>query len=479
MKMPPLIDYLWRRLGKAAPFVFLLLGCALLGLVLLKVDPLFVIAGLLAVAVAAAILSRPFYGVLLYLVLLYVRPGDLVPALAPLRLTMLGVALLAGAYALQVLVYRRVKPILTTPMIFMGLVLVAIVISLPGSFYQTLTMTRFTDTLRIVFMTYLIVHLVESVPRLRAFMTTLIFIFIVLSSVLVGRFFAMPDTRVDNGGSGGLIGGFLGDGNDFALAQNMILPWTIMFASLARSRIWRSILLYGVLIGIVAIACTYSRGGMLGMIASIITLYIVWVFRSRKYVLGASLALVAVFLIVIGMLAFAPDEFLDRITSIKDYNEDESALGRLDAWGAGVRMFADHPFTGVGAGAFSVAYGLQYKPVTAIAANWREAHSVFFQVLGEMGMVGIIAIFGLALVLFLSARRLRFIHLAGRSDDLFFHTVRASVVGSLAAWAVSGAFLSVAYYPHLYILVMVVTCLERLALYNKLELPIIEEVEEI
>jgi len=46
-------------------------------------------------------------------------------------------------------------------------------------------------------------------------------------------------------------------------------------------------------------------------------------------------------------------------------------------------------------------------------------------------------------------------------------------------WAVSGAFLSVAYYPHLYVLVMVTACLERLARYSRLELPVSGEGEEV
>jgi len=458
--------------------VLILGGAAVLGLAMLLVDPLFFIAGLVALLVAGAVLSNPYYGVILYLALLYIRPGDIYPQLEPLRLTMLGVTLLTVAFVLQVLVYRRVKAILTMPMIFMGLVLAAILLSMPGSYYRTLSMTRFTDSLRLVFMTYLIVHLIDSVSRLRGFMTALVLILAGLSSWLVSRFFLMPYTRVDNGGSGGVVGGFLGDGNDFALAQNVVLPWAIALIPVTSSRFWRWLLIYSVAIGALAVGCTFSRGGFLGLLALVVAFYIHWIVRTQRYVFGVFTALIGVTLLLAALFAFAPEDFLDRMTSIKDYEEDESARGRLDAWQAGFRMFSDRPFFGVGAGAFNDAYGKKYKPTNAVAANWREAHSVYIQVMGEMGLFGLLAVFGLVFVLWRSVFRLRFAYLADPDQDRFFHIARSAVYGSLCAWMVSGAFLSVAFYPHLYLLVMITACLERLARYHSAVPLTIEEIEE-
>lgn len=473
------IQRIWQRLGPAAPLLLLMGSTAVLGVALLVVDPLFVLAGFIALLVGGLVLSQPYYGVLLYLALLYVRPGDMIPALEPLRLTLLGVVLLAGAFALQVLVYRRAKTIITTPMIFMGLFLTAIVLSLPASYYRTITMTRFTDTLRLVFMTFLIVHLVDTVPRVRGFMGALSLIMAGLSTALVIRYFAMPWTRVANGGSGGMIGGFLGDGNDFALAQNVILPWTIMMAFSVRSRLWRLVFSFGALMGVIAVTLTFSRGGVLGLVALLGVLYLVWIARSRRWVLGAYVAIIVLVVGAIAFLAFAPENFLDRMTSIKDYEKDESALGRLDAWRAGAEMFIDHPFVGVGAGAFTVAYGMDYKPPNAIAANWREAHNVYVQVLGEMGMVGIICMLGMIISMLALVSRTRMTHLPDLGEDKFFHGARAALVGSIAAWAISAMFLSVGYYPHLYVLVMLATCLERLARYHAIKLSVVEEVEEV
>lgn len=481
--MRPWLPKRWRNLfGAKTPWIFALAACLALGLALLLVDPLFVMVGLAALLVAAAILSQPYYGVLLYLFLLFARPGDMYPQLEPLRLTLLGVALLTVAYGLQVLVFRRVKPIASTPMIFMGLFLLSMLLSLPGSFYRTLTMDRFTEVIRIVYMTYLIVHLIDTVPRLQGFMVTLCLIMAYLSTMIVLRFFLHPDTRIEGkGGSGGIAGGFLGDGNDYALAQNVVLPWVIALLGVVDKKLLRLALIYSLVIGVFAVSVTYSRGGFLGLAMVFLGFYGLWMVRSRRYVEGVVVGAIAIALIVVGIFAFAPRDFVDRMTSIGEYEQDESALGRLDAWGAGVRMFVDHPFIGVGAGAFSIAYGMQYKPVDAVAANWREAHNVFFQVLGEMGFIGILTFYGLFFSIWVQAYKLRHTRLTDRRENRFFHAVRGAVLVSLLSWFVSSMFLSVAYYPHLFILVMVVTSLRYLARIRAQSLPevvIVEEVEE-
>jgi probable O-glycosylation ligase (exosortase A-associated) len=469
-----------RRPGRWQPFVVLILLCVAIGLVMLKVPWFFIAAGLVALLVALAIVAEPFYGVLLYLVLLYVRPGDMFPPLEPLRLTLLGVALLTGAYVLQVLVYRKVKPMFSRPMLWMVLFFGVMLASFPGSFYKTATMDKILEVVRIVYMTYLIVHLVDTLPRVRKFMFTMVLIMGGLSTTIVLRYFLFPETRqVYGGGSGGIAGGFLGDGNDYALAQNVILPWAIALYSTASRATLKLALLYAILIGALAVAVTFSRGGFMGLVAVLGSYYLLWVVRNRAFARGVLYGFILLTVSVVAFMAFAPEQFRNRIESVSEYEEDESAQGRLDAWGAALRMVQDHPIFGVGAGAFTTAYGTKYFPHDATAQNWREAHSVLFQTMGELGLAGLVALYGMFLSILFLAYRLRNTVLPFPRDNQFFHAARAAVIVSLAGWFVTSMFLSVAYYPHLFLLVMVATTLERLAIDNAFELPEIVEVEEV
>ena len=472
----------WKRLlGPYGPLVLLTGLCALIALAMLKVPWFFVVAGVLALLVAAAVVAEPYYGVLLYILLLYARPGDMFPPLAPLRLTLLGVALLAGAFVLQTLVYRRIKPILTKPMIFMVLFFLVMVASVPGSFYRSLSISKIEEVARIVFMTYLVVQLVDTVPRVRKFMALLTVVLAVLATIVVLRYSLMPWTRIEGtGGSGGVAGGFLGDGNDFALALNVVLPWSIALVGIYRSRIMKLLFVYCAVISSLAVIVTFSRGGFLGLVTVFGCYFLLWMVRNRAYASGLLLGLLGITVAIGAFLAFAPQKLQDRVMGIQNYEEDESAVGRLDAWGAGLRMFRDRPLLGVGVGAFSIAYGTKYFPPDAVAANWREAHSVFFQVLGELGLSGVVTFWGLFFSLFFLVHGLRFTRLGDRGEDRFFHKARSAVLVSLAGWLVTAAFLSVAYYPHLFILVMVSATLQRLARERAIEeLPEIVEIEEV
>jgi len=444
----------WRA---ATPWVVALLACALIGAMLLVVDPLFVIAGLAVLLVAGAVVSQPYYGVLLYIMLLYVRPAELYPVLAPLRLTLLGVLLLAGAYVLQVLVYRNVKPVRSAPLAAMGLFFLVMIISSPQGMWRGGSLEKTMEVARIVFMTYLIVHLVDSAPRLRGFMATLVFAMALLSTMIVIRFYTQPWTRVDNGGSSGIGEGFLGDGNDYSLAQNVILPWALALFLSSRNKIFRALVGYALFIGVWCVFVTYSRGAFLGLMAMFLTLYVLWMYRTGKWAIGLVAGIIGLTAIVAAFLAFAPPDYTERIMGITQYEQDESAMGRIVSWRTSWRMFKDHPFFGVGPYAFTTASGIQYN-----YGHWLEAHSVFFQILGEMGMFGIATLYGMVVVIVLTVRKLGRVRLANARENLFYHSSRRAVYLSIVAWLVSSMFLSVGYYPHLFILVMLSTCLNEL-----------------
>ncbi len=126
---------------------------------------------------------------------------------------------------------------------------------------------------------------------------------------------------------------------------------------------------------------TGSRTGFIGLIAAAVLLS--WSSRYRLRVL-----LLLVCAAVIGVVAL-PGELQDRFLTIVDssrgpQNAKESAEGRLTGLMDGLQLWEQSPLVGVGPAAFGNATGRGYN-----------AHNLYGQVLGEMGMLGAVALAGL------------------------------------------------------------------------------------
>ena len=90
----------------------------------------------------------------------------------------------------------------------------------------------------------------------------------------------------------------------------------------------------------------------------------------------------------------APSGYFGRMGTVADYEEDNSAQQRLQAWGAALRMALDHPL-GVGAGNFNSAYGRRYNPSTVGEGvsrvgwgnmRWISPHSIYFKPSGSTAL---------------------------------------------------------------------------------------------
>ena len=150
------------------------------------------------------------------------------------------------------------------------------------------------------------------------------------------------------------------------------------------------------------------------------------------------------------MSLYAPSEYFDRIDTIRNYEQESSARTRIVAWKAAINMAVDNPVTGVGSGHFPISFGAYQNEIVGNLT----AHSMYFLILGELGLPGIVFLLSILLTNIFRNRRL--MKLArGSPDDprraefarLFF-----MINGSVIAFCIAGAFLSVAYYPHLYVL---------------------------
>lgn len=241
---------------------------------------------------------------------------------------------------------------------------------------------------------------------------------------------------------------FLGDGNDFALSLAIVIPFCIYMFSRSKSKSCKLFYLGLMVLFIFAVIGTSSRGGSVALAA---VFFYQWL-KGRNKLMG--LACIAILVSLV--LWFAPPMYFERMGTIKTYDTEGSAKGRIAAWESAVRMAADHPLTGVGAGHFSVKYGVEYRPpgVGRTEIPWSTAHSVYFLALGELGIPGILVV--MWLIVPNIVRNERIMKSLGNkkdsdadvSEERLFVCLNSSMIG----FAVGGLFLSALYHPHLYIL---------------------------
>jgi probable O-glycosylation ligase (exosortase A-associated) len=236
------------------------------------------------------------------------------------------------------------------------------------------------------------------------------------------------------------IGGsnFLGDENDFSLLMNMMIPFGISFALYERNLRKRIYYLAASGLAVASVLASFSRGGFLGLVAVVICF---WLFSPRKVL---ALAFVALFC---GVVYFtASEKYWTRIETSTATNEG-TAKQRLDSWEAGWAMFKDHPL-GVGGANFGFLFPL-YQPESMRKNMWgRAAHSLYFTLLPELGIFGVL-IYGL--LLFYNLRDIVWLkrwNAEGDDETRFAHYLGLAFLASLMGYFTSGTFLSVLYYPH-------------------------------
>lgn len=381
-----------------------------------------------------------YYGLLLFLLFEYVRPGTFFPGLNVLHLnTIIPLSIVAGTIVRRRHAQKRACAGRLTMALFIFF-LFLIGVSVFTADVTLYVYNVFSTVLGYVLVLWVIIREVTDLRRLKGVFTTLVFLHVLVAALTPEVFL---DTEVRHYLAAGV---FLGDGNDFALSVNIALPFCVfLFLETDKKRHKFG---YGaaMLMLVTCVVLTQSRGGTIGL-ASFGLYY--WLKSGDKFRTGV-IAATAVTLI----LLYAPANYFSRMNTIGD-TEEGSAKGRLMAWSAGVRMALDHPLLGVGPGHFPVKYGVEYRPPgygrTDLA--WQTAHSIYFLILGELGFTGL----GV-LVLFIVGNLAANWRLEAdvRTREPSGHTTERRLLvctgASLVAFATNGAFLSAIYYPHMYIL---------------------------
>ena len=172
--------------------------------------------------------------------------------------------------------------------------------------------------------------------------------------------------------------GIFANPNELAYSLVILLPLAAFLAT-GMSLMPRLALLGIALLYVAAILVTFSRSGLLGLVA-VIGLY-AW--RKRSILLQGLIVLLVVAGLVLG------GRFWTRGEGFTNLNQDVTVRQRLATSEAGLAMFADHPLLGVGLGCSVIAWPL-YAPEGLYTRGALVTHNTFIQALGETGAIGFI-----------------------------------------------------------------------------------------
>ena len=248
------------------------------------------------------------------------------------------------------------------------------------------------------------------------------------------------------GGGADLVWGppetFIEDNNALALAVIMTIPLLAYFYIMSTKRWMRAALAVSIALCAICVIGSYSRGGLVAIVAMSGFL---WLKSKSKVLLGAVVVIFA-----IGFYSFMPPAWEERMNSISTYEEDESAQGRLRTWTMLTNLALDRPIVGGGFEPYSVDVFRRYLPDYN---NTHSAHSIYFQVLGEHGFVGLALFVTFWLLTWRLSRRI-IKHTKNDPEAKWAHWLAKMVQVSLIGYFVGGTFLNLAYWDMPYFLMI-------------------------
>lgn len=221
--------------------------------------------------------------------------------------------------------------------------------------------------------------------------------------------------------------------NEVALAIVMTIP-LMRFLQLQMQGRWARHAMTAAMVLMAASALgSHSRGALLAIAAMAL---VMWWRGKNKFGM-------AVGMLVVGgaLLSMMPAEWWARMNTIETYQQDASAMGRINAWWMAWNL-AKANFFG---GGFMVSDASIFAIYAPDPTDVHAAHSIYFMVMGEQGFVGLLLFLVLFFFAFGSAGWLR---KQGRRqpETQWLSDLGAMLQVSFAGYAVGGAFLSLSYW---------------------------------
>lgn len=386
----------------------------------------------------------PFRALLAFTFILVISPQSLFPSLAPLRIALVAAVTAIVTYLWDRFERRRPISIRTREIHLVALLAAWALITAPFSYWPGGSISFLFDVyLKSVAIFGLLCNTIDSEERLRKVLWTLSLMSLPLAATAAWNFHAgafMP------GGSTGDVVRIQGytaplttNPNDLALMLNLILPLSVALLVSSRNFASRALLAATIVLSILAVLLTFSRGGFLTLAATALTGLV----RRMKGIaaIGAGAALLTALL----CLPYVSSVYVDHLRTIADIRTDAtgSAQERLDDMLSAARYVALHPILGAGAGMNTLALN------DLRGAEWRMVHNVYLECGADLGLPGLL-LFTLLLVASIRSAR-RAAGAAAATPGMEKISVFAEgIATSLIGFAVAAMFHPVSYHFYFY-----------------------------
>jgi O-antigen ligase len=187
--------------------------------------------------------------------------------------------------------------------------------------------------------------------------------------------------------------------NDLGLILALSVPMVFYLLASQKGPLTKLICWLQLIAGFTAIFLSASRGGLAAAIIALAMFPLVVTRLSRRQKL---LSLVACACLIACEMYLVPSSSWERIAEAKSELVGGTLTHRTLLWSAGLSVFRDHAFLGVGAG----AYGLSILRMVDVPL---VAHNTFLSILVELGVGGALLLGGVLGCLFYCAARMQYL----------------------------------------------------------------------
>jgi len=237
--------------------------------------------------------------------------------------------------------------------------------------------------------------------------------------------------------------------NEFAVATIIIIPLLVLWFRETKHQWIQYGLLVVIPLCVASSISSWSRGGLLALIAT--GLVLIW--NSKRKILIVPIIATSLYF----SIPHLPEKWFSRMDTIETFEQDKSAQGRLEVWRDGWNNTLEYPLTGAG------FEGWRY-------VSMRDWHSSYVEMLSEHGFIAFFIWLSMILGSVISLTRLpnktkEFSELHKWVTN-YSHMVRASLI----AYMVGTAFLGLAYWDLLYHLIFISVLIKKFAFEELAEL---------